>query len=248
LSTYIRKFWKYIRKNETARGLLLVGIVILGALGVWGGIRLALNTEYPVLVVSSPSMCPVNNCVLPVGALVVIRGQDPHTILPGPPPSGNIIVFHVPTEGPDFLVIHRVIQIILANQSQNGYFFITRGDANGVNDSWDTPGPGNPWPNNPYGGVPASQVVGVYQYTIPIPYLGAAILDIRNFMYDDVTQQPRPEGILVIVILIIALFAFEVIEPSKKPKPDASSSEAKAEPAPAQASWSHIKRFPKRSH
>jgi len=236
LSAYIRKFWKFIRKNETARGLLLVGIVILGALGVWGGIRLALNTEYPVLVVSSGSMCPVNNCVLPIGALIVIKGQDPRTILSGPPPSGNIIVFHVPSEGPDFLVVHRVIQIIVANQSQNGYFFITRGDANSANDSWDTPGPGNPWPNNPYGGVPASQLVGVYQYTIPIPYLGSAILDIRNFMYDDTTGQPRPEGILVIVILIIALFAFEIIEPSKKPKPEASSSESKLDPVPAKTS------------
>jgi signal peptidase I len=237
LSASLRKFWKFIRKNETARGLLLVGIVILGALGVWGGIRLALNTEYPVLVVSSGSMCPVTNCVLPIGALIVIKGQDPHTILPGQPPVGNIIVFHVPTEGPDFLVVHRVIRIVLANQSSNGYFFITKGDANNVEDSWDTPGAGNPWPNNPYGGVPASQLVGVYQYTIPIPYLGSTILGIRNFMYDDATQQARPEGILVIVILIIALFAFEVIEPSKKKpkaeaKAEASSSEARAEPSP----------------
>ena len=235
MSSYIRKFWKFIQKNETARGLLLVGIVILGALGVWGGIRLALNTEYPVLVVSSGSMCPVTNCVLPIGALIVIRGQDPRTILAGSPPSGSIIVFHVPSEGPDFLVVHRVIRIIVANQSSNGYFFMTRGDANPSDDGWDIPGPGNPWPNNPYGGVPASQLVGVYQFTIPIPYLGSTILGIRNFMYDDTTQQPRPEGILVIVILIIALFAFEVIEPSKKPKPEAPALEPNVEPASSSA-------------
>jgi hypothetical protein len=48
--------------------------------------------------------------------------------------------------------------------------------------------------------VPASQVVGVYQSTVPIPYLGNAILGIRNFMYDDATGQPRPEGIIVIVV------------------------------------------------
>ena len=79
--------------------------------------------------------------------------------------------------------------------------------------------------------ISSSQVVGVYQYTIPIPYLGSTILGIRSFMYDDVTGQPRPEGILVIVILIIALFAFEVIEPSKKSKPEASSSEPSVTPA-----------------
>jgi len=231
LSTYLHKIWKFIQKNETARGLLLVGIVILGALGVWGGIRLALSTEYPVLVVSSGSMCPPTNCVLPIGSLIIIRGQDPRTIVAGPPPVGTIIVFRPYLSTPDFLVVHRVVEI-RGNQSRGEYFFITEGDANrGSLDPWDSPGPGSP-----YGGVPASQVVGVYQSTIPIPYLGSAILDIRSFMYDDATQQPRPEGILVIVILIIALFAFEVIEPSKKPKPNASLSEAKAEPARAQAS------------
>jgi signal peptidase I len=230
LSTYLRRFWKFVRRNETARGLILVGIVIIGALVVWGGVRLALNTEYPILVVSSGSMCPPTNCVLPIGSLIVIRGQDPRTIVAGPPPVGTIIVFRPYTNLPDFLVVHRVIEI-RGNQSRNEYYFITEGDANhGVPDPWDSPSAGSP-----YGGVPASQVVGVYQSTIPIPYVGSAILDIRNFMYDDTTGQPRPEGILVIVILIIALFAFEVIEPSKKQKPEALAAEPNVEPAPSTA-------------
>jgi len=85
--------------------------------------------------------------------------------------------------------------------------------------------------------ISSTQVVGVYQYTVPIPYLGSTILGIRSFMYDDATGQPRPEGILVIVILIIALFAFEVIEPSKKPKPEPEppASEPSVQPAPAPA-------------
>jgi signal peptidase I len=88
LSTYVKKFRSYLRKNETARGLFLVGLVILGAIAVWGGIRLALNTEYPILVVSSGSMCPPSNCVLPVGGLVVIRGEDPSVLK-----VGDIVVF-----------------------------------------------------------------------------------------------------------------------------------------------------------
>ena len=76
----------------------------------------------------------------------------------------------------------------------------------------------------------------MHQSTVPVPYLGNVILGIRNFMYDDATGQPRPEGILVIVILIIALFAFEVIEPSKKAKPEASSSESRLDPVPAKTS------------
>jgi signal peptidase I len=226
LSTYIRKFWKFIKRNETARGLLLVAIVILGALAIWAGVRFALNTEYPVLVVSSGSMCPPTNCVLPIGSLIVIRGQDPSTVIAGPPPIGSIIVFRPYVCEPDYLVVHRVIQEV---KGSSGYFFTTKGDANPIQDSWDSRC------GTALTMIPSDQVVGVYQYTIPIPYLGSTILGIRSFMYDDVTGQPRPEGILVIVILIIALFAFEVIEPSKKPKPEASSSQAKADPAPTQA-------------
>jgi signal peptidase I len=224
LSAYIRKFWKFIKRNETARGLLLVAIVILGALAIWAGVRLALNTEYPVLVVSSGSMCPPTNCVLPVGSLIVIRGQDPSTIIPGPPPNGSIIVFRPYVCEPDYLVVHRVISRVV---NGNGYFFQTRGDANGGPDSWDSRC------GTALTMIPSSQVVGVYQGMVPIPYLGSAILGIRGFMYDDTTGQPRPEGILVIVILIIALFAFEVIEPSKKPKLDTAPAEPGVESTPA---------------
>jgi hypothetical protein len=191
-----------------------------------------LNTEFPVLVVSSGSMCQrlsnptINECTLPIGALIVIRGQDPSTIIasnittPGVVPNGSIIVFREYPQyntDPNYLVVHRVIKV---NHTPQGYFFETRGDANGFpgacncdngNDEWDASG-----------GIPASNVVGVYQYTIPIPYLGSAVLGIRNFMYDDTTGRPRPEGLAIIVLLIIALFAFEIIEPSKK-RPSKSS-------------------------
>jgi len=200
LSSYIRKFRSYLRKNETARGLFLVGLVILGAIAVWGGIRLALNTEYPILVVSSGSMCPPSNCVLPIGSLIVIRGQDPGGIR-----VGEIIVFRANPLNPDYLIVHRIIVVYTPSNDSaypGQYAFITHGDANPLG--------ANEGPN------PGSSLVGIYQFTIPIPYLGSAILDIRNFMYDDNTGQPRTQGILVIVALIVALFAFEVAEPGKK--------------------------------
>ncbi len=219
MSSYIRQLRSYLRKNETARGLFLVGVVILGAIAVWGGIRLALSTEYPILVVSSGSMCQrlnsalrTNTCTLEIGALIVIRGQDPATIT-----NGTIIIFRPYPATPDYLVVHRVIKIYPPSSSTYGqYTFWTEGDANGVQDGWDQPN----------GGIPGSQVVGVYQATIPIPYLGAAILDIRSFMYDDATGQPKTQGILVIVALIVALFAFEVAEPGKN-KPSSKFPEEK---------------------
>lgn len=200
MSSYIRVFRSYLRKNETARGLFLVGLVIAGAIAVWGGIRLALNTEYPILVVVSGSMCPPSNCVLPVGALVVIQGEDPSALR-----VGDIVVFRPNPTNPNYLIIHRII--ILYTPSNDTaypglYAFVTHGDAN--------PPGANEGPNK------TSTLVGVYQSTIPIPFLGSTVLQIRNFMYDDSTGQPTLSGILVIVALILALFAFEAVTPGKK--------------------------------
>jgi len=220
LSVYIRKFRVYLRQHETAKGLFLVGIVILGAIGIWGGIRFALNTEFPVLVVSSGSMCQrLSNpsttlCTLAVGDLIVIRGENPRSIVAGQPPVGSIIVFRPPqafSPDPNYLVVHRVIGIV---QMSDGAHFLTKGDANGG---------GDPWNSSPYNGVAASRVVGVYQLTVPgSPYLGSIILAIRGFMYNDTTGQPKPQGIAVIVALIVALIAFEILEPSKKKKASAA--------------------------
>ena len=222
MSVYFRKFRAFLRKNETARGLFLVGVVILGAVAVWGGIRLALNTPYPILVVSSSSMCQSDHpelhstqCTLAVGALIVIRGEDPATI-----PNGTIIVFMNNPSDPGYLVVHRIVGIVPATSSAfNQVSFRTRGDANSGNDTWTQ-----------YGYIPGNWVVGVYQFTIPIPYLGSAILWVRDFMYNSNTGQVNPQGILVIAALVVALFAFEVMEPGKKPssakgvdEPDASS-------------------------
>jgi len=216
LSSYFRNLRAYLRKNETARGLFLVGLVILGAIAVWGGIRLALNTEYPILVVSSGSMCPPSNCTLPVGALIVIRGQDPSAIK-----VGDIVVFRGNPSDPNYLIVHRIIVVYTPSNDSaypGQYAFITHGDAN--------PPGANEGPN------PGSTLVGIYQFTIPIPFLGSAILDIRNFMYDDSTGQPKTQGILVIVALIVALFAFEVAEPGKKRPSSNVPEETKTSVAP----------------
>ena len=229
MSTSIRRFRSYLKKNETARGLFLVGIIILGAIAVWGGIRLALNTQYPILVVSSYSMCQsyfnpsTNLCTLNKGDLIVVQGvSDPNTLqVPSLAyqtanaqgqslnPQGSIIVFYPHPSDPGFLVVHRVYSVV-TNASGQIEYFRTKGDAN--------PSPDTGWTVTP------SQIVGVYQFTIPIPYLGQAILAIRDFMYNSETGAPNSQGILVIIALIVALFAFEVMEPGKK----SSSSKGKA--------------------
>src|SRR5438105_14024759 len=101
MSSYIRKFRSYLRKNETARGLFLVGLVIVGAIAGWGGIRVALNTEYPILVVSSGSICAPSNCVLPARALVGRRGENP-----SPLKGGDLVVVRATAHDPNLLIIH----------------------------------------------------------------------------------------------------------------------------------------------
>ncbi len=169
----------------------------------------------------------VDKCTLAIGDLIVIRGQDPSTIVPsnvtspGIEPNGSIIVFRPPapwSTDPNYLVVHRVVA---KRQNSQGYFFDSRGDANG--NACNCVNGDDPWDSSKGGpGIPASNIVGVFQYTIPIPYLGSSILYIRAFMYNDQTGQPRPEGLAVIVLLIVALFAFEIIEPSKKKPPTPS--------------------------
>ncbi len=206
-----------------------MGVIILGALSVWYGIRFALNTEYPVLVVSSGSMCLPTNCVLPIGALIVIHGQDPSSIS-----VGEIIVFRPDPSLGDYLVVHRVFAVFTPSNGslyKPQYAFETHGDNN-------PPGP------DPWGQVPGSRLVGLYQFTVPIPYLGSAILDIRQFMYGDscdFQQNCRltTQGLFVIVLLVGSLFAFEIMEPSKKPSSKTStetkSSEASHEETKPQA-------------
>ena len=209
-----------MKKNETARGLFLVGLVILGAIVVWEGIRFALNTDYPILVVSSGSMCQrmfdpsTTECTLAVGDLIVIKGETTDNIQVPPTsysaqdcpgvalnPQGTIIVFHKPGDAPDFLIVHRVYRTM---DIGGVTFYDTKGDSNSCHDG-DQIGP--------------SDIKGLYQYTIPIPYLGSTILAIRDFMYNSSTGQPNPQGVLVIVALIVALFAFEVVQPSKSSSP-----------------------------
>jgi len=114
-------------------------------------------------------------------------------------------VFRGNPSDPNYLIIHRIVILYTpANDTAYPglYAFVTYGDAN-------APG-ANEGPNQ------LSTLVGVYQSTIPIPYVGSAILEIRKFMYDDSTGQPKLQGILVIVGLLLSLFAFELVESGKK--------------------------------
>jgi hypothetical protein len=88
-------------------------------------------------------------------------------------------------------------------------------------DNWHTNSSCDGW------ALTESNIVGVYQYTVPIPYVGTIVLDIRDFMFGSSCDyksscQLTSQGWLVIIALIASLIALEVIEPSKKPEKQAS--------------------------
>src|SRR5947209_7028678 len=70
------------------------------------------------------SACPAlhtNACTLEIGALIVIRGQDPAMIT-----NGTIIIFRPYPATPDYLVVHRVVKVYQPSQSTyNQYTFWT---------------------------------------------------------------------------------------------------------------------------
>jgi signal peptidase len=141
---------KTLLKNPTARVILLVAILFIATYGGVEVMRLALQTESPLMVVSSGSMIPVLN----VGDIIIVRGVDPRAVT-----IGTIIIFHSPYEY-DMPIVHRVVKVL---NDSGGLSFETKGDNNGVQDGWR---------------VPAANLMGVY--VMKIPYIGLISLELRG--------------------------------------------------------------------
>ncbi len=139
-----------IRKNEVAKTTLLIVLLILISYGSWSALKLALHTEYPVLVVVSGSMVPT----LERGDLIVVRGVDPREIT-----VGTIIVFHSPRDY-ETLIVHRVYAL---EQEGDEIYFRSKGDYNPRPDDWM---------------IPANYVVGIF--IARIPYVGIIVMKLRE--------------------------------------------------------------------
>jgi len=127
-----------------------------------------------ILDETSGSMCQRLNpslnsdmCTLAPGDLLFSRSADPVSIV-----NGSIIVFRPYPATPNYLVAHRVIKIIQATDSiYNQITFWTEGDANAAPDGWDQANTG----------IPGSQVVALYQYTLPRPETPPARHDTHTY-------------------------------------------------------------------
>lgn len=168
--------------------ILLIFMVVFG---FWFGLRLALNTDYPMLAVASGSMCTEqpNRCdgwshpfapTLHTGDLIIVQGVNASDIHPGPYPDGDILIFHLSSQS-DELIVHRAIEKTTADGEIS---FVTQGDAN------PGPGPGSP--------TPAKNVVG--KVVLRIPWIGHLALLMRD-----------NSGVYLVIALIIIIIAVELV-------------------------------------
>jgi signal peptidase len=111
-------------KNEYIKSAIFLAI-ILGCIGAfWIGLRTYLSTEYPLLAVASGSMIPTLN----VGDLIVVQGGLNVNNVIAEYETGDIVVFHKPSN-PDELIVHRAVEKI--NDELR-----TKGDNNDHADYW----------------------------------------------------------------------------------------------------------------
>jgi signal peptidase len=141
---------RFLRKNPTARVVLLIVILFAVTYGSVEALRIVLQTESPLMVVSSGSMIPTLN----VGDIILVRGVDPRAVT-----VGTIIIFHSPNDW-EMPIVHRVVAV---NNQGGSTFFETKGDNNPVEDGWR---------------VPAANLMGVY--IAKLPYVGLLSLELRG--------------------------------------------------------------------
>jgi signal peptidase I len=177
--------------------VIMILLIVMVVFGFWFGIRLALNTDYPVLAVASGSMCLVQpnfegeTCdgwshpfgrTLHTGDLIIVQGVRPQDIYAAPfnesGSSGDILVFRL-SSGSEDLIVHRAIAWY------DNTTLVTKGD-------------GNPGPGPPYDGkVPADLVVG--KVVFRIPWVGHLALFMRD-----------RSGVYLVLALIIIIIIVEL--------------------------------------
>jgi hypothetical protein len=121
--------------------LILLAVIAIGFRGFWFGLKAILNTEYPILPVSSSNMCVFQlNCdglmhpferTLHVGDLIIVQGVNAMSVR-FVYPNSDILVFHFP-KSDSFDSGGLVITRVVAKEERNGIvYFRTKGDGVGV--------------------------------------------------------------------------------------------------------------------
>jgi signal peptidase I len=206
-SNKFRKLCKRETFKTAVTILLLVAVVASGYLAL----QLTLNTEVPIRVVGSGSMCTIfdGGCegfqslthpfahTLHTGDLIIVQGVKPEE-LKAAYPNSDIIVYKNPYGVSP--IVHRILTSQVIN---NTLYFQTKGDGNpptiwpALPNSYEYDG----IPDRAYG-VPANLVEG--RVVMRIPFLGWIPLLIQN------TNWALPLIIALVVLLVAVEFLFPV--------------------------------------
>jgi signal peptidase len=189
LTTPLGQLWK----NEYFQTAIMIILIFMVVFGFWFGLRLGLNTDYPLLAVASGSMSTVQPDdgwshpfaqTLQTGDLIIVQGVRAQDIYAAPfnesGRSGDILVFRL-SAGSEDLIVHRAVGVVVENGETE---FVTKGDGNSV------PGPGSP--------TPAQNVIG--KVVFRIPWIGHLAL----FMHDS-------SGVYLVLALIIIIIVVELV-------------------------------------
>jgi signal peptidase I len=212
-----------ITKNDYFKSAVAIAVVIAIVLGFFFGLRIALNTDVPVRVVESGSMCvPFDGAcdgwshpfeqTLHVGDIIIIQKIDPKDLNTNYPNS-DIIVYENPTNPTSTPIVHRIVAV---ENIDGTLYFQTKGDGNGQ--KWPAvPSPNDYDSNRLWStgqGVPENLVVG--KVVMRIPWFGWVTLFLRGNQW----------GLPVIIALIILLVVIEFVLPIiRKKKPETTKQE-----------------------
>ncbi|MDW8042372.1 MAG: signal peptidase I [Nitrososphaerota archaeon] len=102
--------------KDIAKSALVIVAVVALAFGAFAAVGLALNSQYPLVVVASGSMRPV----LHEGDILLIEGVRFEEVRASPI-DGDVVVYRRPYDGR--LIVHRAV-------ARDGRAIVTKGDAN----------------------------------------------------------------------------------------------------------------------
>ncbi|MHA2120809.1 MAG: signal peptidase I [Promethearchaeota archaeon] len=192
-----------IKEHSVKRKIIVTAILLVlafsGAFLIYFVMQIALNTNTPMVVVISGSMEPN----LHKGDLLFLKGRDAEDIRNGTidGKEGDIIVFDargIPGwfHAPNDPIVHRVVD----KKYDNGWFFLTKGDAN--------PSPDSEW-------VPETKIIGVVVGRIP--YIGW----VKIILTDSGLLIPL---LIMVSILLVISIVWDIV---KKDKKDENSNDEK---------------------
>ncbi|GAB4310022.1 MAG: hypothetical protein Kow0069_09860 [Promethearchaeota archaeon] len=186
------------RKNQTralVKGLVVVGVAFLATFGSFHVLKLAMGTDYPIVVVTSQSMEPNVHR----GDLLFVKSVDPSTIRPSTSyeaKDGDVIIYDthglwaIPVDEP---VVHRVVEKYFDNATGK-WTFVTKGDNDQTN------------PNADRYPVPEDHVLG--KVVGRIPYVG----HVKLFLTE--TSLAIPLVVALSALLLITV-AYDVTHPEE---------------------------------